>query len=202
MTTEVLTRQQKRQAIARGLSQYLSHTALEKELRYWEEMYGDKPAFVLNRFVHDICQTEVLKRQRKEILRQVLYEMAEAERDAHHQTTASAQYKRKASNEGAGAFRLMLEIIMQHIVPNDVQDFETDIKLKMKQRNFSLGSAAQLNPYVYADLLSPSQYAAFLTLVYEMFCSFYGPVRADYVYARGKEQVKIQFPTFNLHELL
>ena len=203
MTTEVLSRQQKRQAIARGLSPYLSQATLEKELRYWEEVYGDKPAFVLNRFVNDICHSEELRQQRKDILRQVLYEMAEAERQAHQIAPTRQQHSEPiASLHIVEAFRLLLEQIMQHIAAVDVADFGTELKTALKKQDFGLGTVAQFDPDVFADVIGVARYAEFLTLMYGIFCEFYGPPRADYVYARAKEQVKLQFPTLNLNELL
>ena len=54
MSTETLTILQKRQAIERGLSQYLQGTLLEQVLNHWEAKYGDQPSFVLNRFLSEI----------------------------------------------------------------------------------------------------------------------------------------------------
>ena len=46
MSTETLSILQKRQAIERGLSQYLPGTLLEQVLNHWEAKYGDQPSFV------------------------------------------------------------------------------------------------------------------------------------------------------------
>ena len=72
MSTEILNLQQKKQAISRGLSPFIAVSGLEQVLQYWEEVYGNQPTFVLNRFVNDICVTEDLRQIRKEILRQLL----------------------------------------------------------------------------------------------------------------------------------
>lgn len=203
MMREVISRQQKRQAIARGLSPYFSQTALEKALCYWEDVYGDKPAFVLNRFVNDICHNEELKQQRKEILRQVLYEMAEAERQVHDiAPSVQQQTAQMPAVHIVDAFRLLLEQIMQHIATADVADFDTELKSALQKQAFGLGTVAQFDAQVFADVIPISRYAEFLTLMYGIFCEFYGPPRADYVYARAKEQVKLQFPRLNLNELL
>lgn len=68
MSTETLSILQKRQAIERGLSQYLPGTLLEQVLNHWEAKYGDQPSFVLNRFLSEICTTEELRYHRKDIL--------------------------------------------------------------------------------------------------------------------------------------
>lgn len=203
MTIEVLSRQQKRQAIARGLSPYLSHVDLEKELRYWEEFYGDKPAFALNRFVNDICNSDELRRQRKEILRQVLHEMAEAEREVHSIPQDRGVAKDYLSSlKIAEAFKLMLQHIIPSIQAGDLHDFEIDLKLQLQQRNFGLSSAIQFDAEVFSSVVKPESYADFLTLIYEIYCDFYGPSRADYTYARAKEQVKNSYPQVDLHVLL
>lgn len=80
MPNELLTIGQKRTAIERGLSQYLKGIALERVLSYWEQEYGDKPSFVLNRFLSEVCNTDELRFYRKDMLRQVLFEIAEVEK--------------------------------------------------------------------------------------------------------------------------
>ncbi len=69
MSTETLTILQKRQAIERGLSQYLQGTLLEQVLNHWEAKDGDRPSFVLNRFLSEICTTEELRYFRKDMLK-------------------------------------------------------------------------------------------------------------------------------------
>ena len=88
MSTETLTILQKRQAIERGLSRYLQGTLLEQVLNHWEAKYGDQPSFVLNRFLSEICTTEELRYFRKDMLKNVLAEMAQVEKQvllSYHQ---------------------------------------------------------------------------------------------------------------------
>ena len=91
MPNELLTVMQKKQAIERGLSHYLQGTVLERVLNYWEQEYGDKPSFVLNRFMNDICNTDELRVQRKEMLKQVLCEMSAVEKQVLLDTQPKVQ---------------------------------------------------------------------------------------------------------------
>ena len=78
-----LTIEQKRLAIEKGLSQFLPESVLQRALSYWEREYGHQPSFVLNRFLSEICSNDELRMQRKEMLRQVLYEISILEKQQH-----------------------------------------------------------------------------------------------------------------------
>lgn len=80
MPNELLSVIQKKQAIERGLSDYMNATVLARVLNYWEQKYGDQPSFVLNRFLSEICNTDELRFYRKEMLRKVLSEMSAVEK--------------------------------------------------------------------------------------------------------------------------
>jgi len=80
MSSEILNLMQRRQAIERGLQQYFNGTMLERVLAHWEQQYSAKPAFVLNRFLSEICTTEELRHSRKDMLRQVLQALSEMEK--------------------------------------------------------------------------------------------------------------------------
>ena len=200
---EILTRQQKRQAIARGLRQYLTAPALERELNYWEDAYGDKPTFVLNRFVNDICSTEHLRELRKEILRHVLYEMAEAEREAQHlpKLNSESMHVNANSHHLADAFDLFLKNVLQYVAAKDLADFNAEVQLQLEMEGFRLGSTAAGSKQL-TDFLPMTRYSEFLTVVYQQFCEFYGPARADFVYVRGRELMKNTFPALDISELL
>ena len=75
MNAEVLNLEQRRQAIQRGLQHYFQGPHLEQIVGYWEQEYSGQPAFVLNRFLSEICTTEELKQNRKDMLKQVLHEL-------------------------------------------------------------------------------------------------------------------------------
>lgn len=56
---------------------------MQRALSYWEREYGHQPSFVLNRFLSEICSNDELRMQRKEMLRQVLYEISILEKQQH-----------------------------------------------------------------------------------------------------------------------
>lgn len=75
-----LSIEQKRLAVEKGLAQFLPDTVLQRVLQYWESEYGHQPSFVLNRFLSEICTSDDLRLQRKEMLRQVLHEISVVEK--------------------------------------------------------------------------------------------------------------------------
>ena len=78
-----LTIEQKKQAVTKGLSQFLPDTVLQRVLHYWESEYGHQPSFVLNRFLSEICTTHGLQLLRKDMLRQILHEISIVEKQQH-----------------------------------------------------------------------------------------------------------------------
>ncbi|WP_257226298.1 MULTISPECIES: hypothetical protein [unclassified Acinetobacter] len=80
MSTELLNLAQRREALEKGLQQFIHGTLLDSALRHWEQQYSMKPSFVLNRFLNDICTTEELRFYRKDMLKQVLYELSTLEK--------------------------------------------------------------------------------------------------------------------------
>ena len=46
------------------------------------------------------------------------------------------------------------------------------------------------------------RYSQVITAIYEVYCEFYGPTKADFVFARAKEQIKQQFMDVDLHQLI
>ena len=206
MNNEILNLTQRRQAIERGLQQYFNGAMLERVLGHWEQQYSAKPAFVLNRFLSEICTTEELRYYRKDMLRQVLHELSEMEKN---ERMNGAEQKKEAESvdelvsvELIDAFSQFIGYVLQAISAKDMADFEQEVRQQIMQLGIALDAHDSLGSSEFALAVPLTQYADIITAVYEVFCEFYGPMRADQVYAQTKLKVKTSFPEVDLNQLL
>lgn len=202
MPNELLTVMQKKQAIERGLSHYLQGTVLERVLSYWEQEYGDKPSFVLNRFMNDICNTDELRIHRKEMLKQVLCEMSAVEKQVLLDTQPKVQMEVLISADFADAFFDLINGVLQTVARADLNDFNAEVKNHVQALGIAIEKSANLNDAAFAECLPLTSYAQVITASYECYCEFYGPSKADQVYARVKMDIKNKYPSVDLHYLL
>ena len=202
MPNELLTVMQKKQAIERGLSHYLQGTVLERVLSYWEQEYGDKPSFVLNRFMNDICNTDELRVHRKEMLKQVLCEMSAVEKQVLLDTQPKVQTEVPISADFADAFFDLINGVLQTVARADLNDFNAEVKNHVQVMGIAIEKSANLNDAAFAECLPLTSYAQVITASYECYCEFYGPSKADQVYARVKMDIKSKYPSVDLHHLL
>ena len=205
MSSEILNLMQRRQAIERGLQQYFNGTMLDRALAHWEQQYSGKPAFVLNRFLSEICTTEELRHSRKDMLRQVLQALSEMEKQELLQGVQQAKpavEDELISVELIDAFSQFIAFVLDAVAVKDLTDFEQEIQQQLRQKGFGQHSNEALGSPEFAASLPISSYAFIITAVYEIFCEFYGPMRADQVYAQSKLKIKSLYPDVDLHQLL
>jgi hypothetical protein len=205
MSSEILNLMQRRQAIERGLQQYFNGTMLDRALAHWEQQYSGKPAFVLNRFLSEICTTEELRHSRKDMLRQVLQALSEMEKQELLQGVKQAKpavEDELISVELIDAFSQFIAFVLDAVAVKDLTDFEQEIQQQLRQKGFAQHSNEVLGSPEFAASLPISSYAFIITAVYEIFCEFYGPMRADQVYAQSKLKIKSLYPDVDLHQLL
>lgn len=201
---------QKKQAIQRGLSPYFQDLMLEQVLQYWEMEYGDKPTFVLNRFLSEICNTDELKNNRKDILRTLLSELSDEEKQLLEQPRISQQKSAALADDAQAltdhqlysAFSMFVEQIVQTVESQHLQDFDGDIKGLLKEQKIQAAEVLLINHDGFNRQFLAEDYAKVLTTIYEVYCDFYGPSKADHIYARLKLKLKSQFPSVDLHRLL
>lgn len=202
MPNELLTIGQKRTAIERGLSQYITGIALERVLSYWEQEYGDKPSFVLNRFLSEVCNTEELRFYRKDMLRQVLFEISAVEKQVLLQTKPQAKEDALVSAQLTDAFMQFVVFVVKGVAQSDYPDFDQDVKARLNESGYAVVTQQDIDEYEFVSCLPITSYAKVLTTIYEVYCEFYGPSKADFIFARAKEQIKQQFMDVDLHQLL
>ncbi|TCB67492.1 hypothetical protein [Acinetobacter sp. ANC 4178] len=202
MPNELLTMGQKRTAIERGLSQYLTGIALERVLSYWEQEYGDKPSFVLNRFLSEVCNTDELRFYRKDMLRQVLFEISEVEKQVLLQVKPQEKQEALVSGQLSDAFAQFVAYVVKGVVQLDFADFDQDVKQRLTDLGYVVVEQAAIHEVKFISDLPITSYSRVITTVYEVYCEFYGPSKADFVFARAKEQIKQQFMDVDLHQLI
>ena len=202
MPNELLSVMQKKQAIERGLSPYMQGTVLERVLNYWEQEYGDQPSFVLNRFLSEICNTDELRFYRKDMLKQVLCEMSAAEKHVLLETRPKAGKEALISINISDAFSDLIDGVVLTVAETDLDDFNDEVKKQLQTMGLAIVTSAKINEAAFVEFLPLTSYAQVITAIYECYCEFYGPVKADQVYARVKTNIKTKYPDVDLHQLL
>ena len=203
MNAEVLNLEQRRQAIQRGLQHYFQGSHLVQIVGYWEQEYSGQPAFVLNRFLSEICTTEELKQNRKDMLKQVLHELTILEKSEwiESEDTEAVSLNQKAQYQAYIEFG---ESVLDQVKLEDQKDFYRELaqqlvkdRILFQETSQKLQKSADLLSYVSSKL-----YAQAITSLYQVFCDFYGPQRSDQVYAQAKNLIKQKYPEANLQQLL
>lgn len=202
MPNELLSVIQKKQAIERGLSHYMNGTALERVLNYWEQEYGDQPSFVLNRFLSEICNTDELRFYRKEMLKKVLSEMSAVEKQVLLEIKPKPEPEELISIAIADACLALVDAVMLTVTATDLDDFNDEVKKQLQTMGLAIATSVKINDAAFIDVLPLTLYAQVITIIYECYCEFYGPAKADQVYARAKMEIKSKYPDVDLHQLL
>lgn len=203
MSSQLLSRTQKREAIGRGLSPYMNETALRQVLNYWEDEYGDQPPFVLNKFLTEICNTDELRFFKKDILKKVLGELSSIEKDALlHPTKDSTLNNVTLSKQTYDAFMFFVQELCKTVPFKAFEEFNLDVYTALSQSKFELLTNSKINEKVFLDFIPVELYSNFITALYEVYCEYFGPPKADYVYAQLKERMKQNYPSVDMHVLL
>ncbi|KXZ73073.1 hypothetical protein [Acinetobacter venetianus] len=202
-----LTIEQKKLAVEKGLAQFMPDTVLQRVLQYWESEYGNQPSFVLNRFLSEICTNDEMRLQRKDMLRQVLHEISVVEKQQRLKVKNDKSVAiPKQGEEVVDSFHAFYDFVMailKSVARNDYLEFVEEIQLKMKKHR-------SLVEYWYVadsekeslQQFSPQNYAPMITVLYAIYCDFYGPIKADQLYALIKNDIKQRYPEVDLKQFL
>ena len=138
-----LSIEQKRLAVEKGLAQFLPDTVLQRVLQYWESEYGHQPSFVLNRFLSEICTSDDLRLQRKEMLRQVLHEISVVEKQERLKVKTDKPVMAAETNpETLDLFQAFHDFVMgvlKGVSQPDYLDFVEEIQGTMKKHRLLAG---------------------------------------------------------------
>ena len=205
-----LTIEQKRLAIEKGLSQFLPESVLQRALSYWEREYGHQPSFVLNRFLSEVCSNDELRMQRKEMLRQVLYEISILEKQQHlkvkDKKVSTTQPSIQINENNNALFQVFHDFVMavlKGVVRDDYLEFVEEIQKSMKKHRLLAGYFYLLGAEQESlKQISQQHYADMLTMLYAIYCDFYGPNKADQLYAAIRQEIKQNYTEVNLASLL
>lgn len=92
--------------------------------------------------------------------------------------------------------------VLQTVARADLNDFNAEVKNHVQALGIAIEKSANLNDAAFAECLPLTSYAQVITASYECYCEFYGPSKADQVYARVKMDIKSKYPSVDLHHLL
>ena len=203
MSGDLLSIEQKREAIGRGLSQYMNDSSLQNVLSYWEKEYSDQPSFVLNRFLTEVCNTDELRFFKKDILKKVLSELAAVEKAVLMNPSKAISIANPAvTKQTTDAFNYFVKEVCKQVEVKQFDEFDQEVQQTLVKTNIELLVNSKINDSLFLDFISRENYANFITAMYEVFCSYYGPPRADRVYATLKNNIKYDYPNVDINMLL
>lgn len=201
--SELLTVEQKRQAIARGLSPYMNGNTLKNVLDHWESEYGDKPSFVLNRFVTEICTTDELRFFRKDILKKVLSEIGAIEKQILLNPVKGTPFKEVEFNQQTElAFQFFMQEVFKTVHQTIFTNFDADFQKILQQYGIEILSHTKGTDKLFLDYIVLSDFPKVITALYETYCDYFGPPKADQLYAQLRYQLKLNFPYVDIQKLL
>lgn len=167
----------KRDVIESVLKDYFTPTQLESVMAYWELNYSREPAFVLQRFLKDVCTTDELKMSRAIILQALVTELNElsvgqkAEEQAVDVSSLALCFDvftsdllERAKNGQAKLYGKFSEQLGQQIQ----QQFQIAVETVQAW-------TAESSPLRLPD----SDLPVVVSVIYELLCDWYGPVDAD-----------------------
>ena len=92
--------------------------------------------------------------------------------------------------------------MVENIPAPDRYDFSSDVKQQLSSKGLRVRADLNLQDFEFLDVITALNYPVLITVLYENYCIYYGPAKADSLYARLKNEVKNEFPQVNLHQLI
>lgn len=218
---------QKRLAIAAGLRPYLQEDYLRDVMAYWETHYSQQPAFAVQRFLNDICNTPLLRSQRSHMLQSVIQSLSRPPEWTASEPVEVVEPVPTAVAHDATTLLDPVQSLHDEQQSQQVACFEALIDTLLARH--SVLEADQLRQYVLSHLdrvgLSKDcvrQMRGWLTgqhelqggrfelkhlqkmvnLLYIGLCEYVGPVKADRALALTVSQLEAEQPDWPVRSLL
>lgn len=216
---------QKRQAVEAGLKPFLPDNYLQDVLEFWEQHYSHEPAFVLQRFLNEICTTAALKAQRSQMLQSVLLALSVRERadpPVHkskpgkpvllHTDNPGAVYRADANIQNQ-ALMQCFSALSQRLFRTTPAQIERSLRLylmdtipKLKMNTDCIhalrlwsGTDMEAPP---SGLLTIEEMQQVINLIYTALCEYVGPVKADRQLSIAVKFLEENHPEWPIRQLL
>ena len=102
----------------------------------------------------------------------------------------------------SNAFFYFVRAVVANIPAPDCYDFSSDVKQQLSSKGWRVRADRNLQDFEFLDVITALNYPVLITVLYENYCIYYGPAKADSLYARLKNEVKNEFPQVDLHQLI
>lgn len=165
--------------------------------RIWRSAF-----FCAQSLLSEICNTDELRFYRKEMLKKVLSEMSAVEKQVLLEIKPQPESEELISIAIADACLAFVDVVMLTVTATDLDDFNDEVKKQLQTMGLAIETSVKINDAAFIDVLPLTLYAQVITSIYECYCEFYGPAKADQVYARAKMEIKSKYPDVDLHQLL
>lgn len=217
---------QKRLAIAAGLRPYLQEDYLRDVMAYWETHYSQQPAFAVQRFLNDICNTPLLRSQRSHMLQSVIQSLSRPPEwiasepvevvepvptaVAHDATTlldpVQSLHDEQQSQQVACFQALFEALLARHLL--EAEQLRQYVLAQLDRVGLPKEEGRQMRGWLTgqhdlqgsrADL---KHLQKMLNLLYIGLCEYVGPVKADRALALTVNQLEAEQPDWPIRCLL
>ncbi|RYY77965.1 MAG: hypothetical protein EOO69_12550 [Moraxellaceae bacterium] len=220
---------QKRQAVEEGLRPFLPNDYLQDILEFWELHYSHEPAFVLQRFLNEICTTAGLKAQRSQMLQSVLLALSAREREnqpASKKTKPGKPVLRYADSldsldmnarfngdQQAQALMQCFAALSQRLFRTAPAQIDRSLRLYLMDTipKLKMGSDCihALRLWTGTDMEAPptsilnlEEIQQVINLIYSALCEYIGPVKADRQLSMAVKFLEENHPEWPIRQLL
>lgn len=217
---------QKRQAVEEGLKPFLPDNYLQDVLEFWELHYSHEPAFVLQRFLNEICTTAALKAQRSQMLQSVLLALSARERENQPASKKTKPGKpvllhtspldmapRFNGNEQAQLLMQCFAALSQRLFRTAPAQIDRSLRLYLMDTipKLKMGSDAihALRLWTGTDMEAPptslltiEEMQQVINLIYSALCEYVGPVKADKLLSMAVKFQEENHPEWPIRQLL
>lgn len=217
---------QKRQAVEEGLRPFLPNDYLQDILEFWELHYSHEPAFVLQRFLNEICTTAGLKAQRSQMLQSVLLALSAREREnqpAIKKTKLGKPVLRSADSlniaprvtddQQAQVLMQCFTALSQRLFTTAPAQIDRSLRLYLMDTipKLKVGSDCihALRLWTGTDMEAPptsvlniEEMQQVINLIYSALCEYIGPVKADRQLSMAVKFLEENHPQWPIRQLL
>lgn len=217
---------QKRVAIAAGLRPYLQEDYLRDVMEYWEVHYSQQPAFALQRFLNDICNTALLRSQRSHMLQSVIQSLsrppedrisdvavvepvpAAAAQDATVLLDSVQSLHDEQQAQQVACFEALMDALLARVSVPDAEQLRLYLLEHVDRVGLPQTHIRAMRGWLTGQHHLPTlafeqkHLQKLVNLLYVGLCEYLGPTKADRALAAAVNQVEAQQPDWPIRCLL
>ena len=188
---QVLTQEQRWDAIARAFAQFIEGDAVSDAKRLWLAKYAEKPSFALNHFVGECCKLFQLGDRRKEIIQVALRELIIQQHGGTATSATASDVTKAAAGEASDPSLVVFQLVINQLTllagKEAGQGVRRYVMANLERVELAGTTRRELQfwlsgsqPHLESSIPLPSM-QLMVNLAYVSLCEYCGPVKADFI---------------------